>query len=132
MQQAYDGRGYHGAYRTRHPTIGADMAYMLFVVEPRGQREARTEAEGREAYATMEAYAGTLKSHGVLRAYSSLRGDAEGQCVQKLSGKRRLVDGPFSDACEMNGGFFLLVQYETRAEQGLGARDWLACTEQLL
>lgn len=84
------------------------MAYMLFVVEPRGQREARTEAEGREAYATMEAYAGTLKSHGVLRAYSSLRGDAEGQRVQKHSGKRQLRDGPFAEAREMIGGFFLL------------------------
>ncbi|HEX7342270.1 MAG TPA: YciI family protein [Rhodanobacteraceae bacterium] len=91
------------------------MAYMLFVVEPRGQREARTETEGREAYAVMQAYADQLKARGVLRAYSSLRSDAEGQRLQIRSGKHSLHDGPFTEAREMIGGFFL-VDCATREE----------------
>lgn len=97
------------------------MAYMLFVVEPRGQREERSEAQGREAYAAMQAYAETLKSHDVLRAYASLRGDGEGQRVQTRAGKRQLRDGPFAEAREMVGGFFLLDGV-TREE----ALDWAA------
>lgn len=84
------------------------MAYMLFVVEPRGQRATRNEAEGREVYAMMEAYADKMKSHGVLHAYASLRDDSEGQRLQIRTGKRQLRDGPFTEAREMIGGFFLL------------------------
>lgn len=84
------------------------MTYMLLIIEPRGQREARSEAEGRQAYASMEAWADSLKARGVLHAYSSLRGDSEGKRVQTRSGKRRLHDGPFTEAREMVGGFFLV------------------------
>jgi hypothetical protein len=91
------------------------MAYMLFVAEPRGQRAERTEEEGRALYARMERYADELKSRGVLRAYSSLRNDSEGQRLQIRGGKRSLRDGPFAEAREMIGGFFL-VDCATREE----------------
>lgn len=84
------------------------MAYMLLVVEPRGQREARSEAEGREAYASMEAWADSLQARGILQVCTSLRGDGEGKRVQIRAGERRLQDGPFTEAREMVGGFFLL------------------------
>lgn len=91
------------------------MAYMLFVVEPRGQRAERGEAEGREAYAVMLKYADELKARGVLRAFSSLRNDSEGLRLQVRDGKRGLRDGPFTEAREMVGGFFL-VDCATREE----------------
>ena len=93
------------------------MAYMLLVAEPRGQRAQRTEAEGRALYARMEHYADDLKARGVLRAYSSLRNDSEGKRVRIREGKRDLRDGPFAEAREMIGGFFL-VDCATR-EQAL-------------
>ena len=93
------------------------MAYMLLVAEPRGQRAQRTDAEGRTLYARMEHYADDLKARGVLRAYSSLRNDSEGKRVQIRDGKRNLRDGPFAEAREMIGGFFL-VDCATR-EQAL-------------
>lgn len=91
------------------------MAYMLFVAEPRGQRAERTEEEGRAVYQRMLDYADELKSRGVLRAYSSLRNDSEGQRLQIRGGKRSLRDGPFAEAREMIGGFFL-VDCATREE----------------
>ena len=91
------------------------MAYMLFVAEPRGQREVRSDDEGRALYEKMLGYADDLKARGVLRAYSSLRSDNEGVRVQVRDGKRNLLDGPFAEAREMIGGFFL-VDCATREE----------------
>lgn len=91
------------------------MAYMLLVAEPRGQRAERTGKEGEAVYQRMLDYAEELESRGVLRAYSSLRNDSEGLRLQVRDGKRSLRDGPFAEAREMIGGFFL-VDCATREE----------------
>jgi hypothetical protein len=82
------------------------MSYMLLIVEPVGQRAERTDDEGRALYDAMLAFAGRLKQRGQLVDAQSLRSDASR--VQLRSGKRALVDGPFAEAKEMIGGYFLL------------------------
>jgi len=89
--------------------------YMLLIYEPPGQRETRTEAEGRELYDSMVRYAETLKSRGVLRGVQSLKTDADGVRVRMRDGKRSLMDGPFAEAKEMVGGFFI-VDVPTRED----------------
>ena len=84
------------------------MAYLLLIVEPRGQRSERTPDEGRQAYAQMVAFADDLKARGLLRAAESLRADSEGVRVSVRAGRRSQIDGPFAEAKEMVGGFFLL------------------------
>jgi hypothetical protein len=91
------------------------MAYMLFVVEPRGQRAERGEEQGKAVYERMLRYADDLKEKGALLACSSLRNDSEGKQLQVRAGKRSLRDGPFTEAREMVGGFFL-VDCATREE----------------
>ena len=91
------------------------MAYLLMIVEPRGQREARTAAEGQAAHDAMTRFAGDLAERGVLRAAESLRPDKHGVRVQIRDGDTRLHDGPFTEAREMVGGFFLL-ECETRED----------------
>lgn len=91
------------------------MAYMLLIAEPRGQRAERGETAGKAVYAQMMGYADDLKARGVLRAFSSLKNDAEAQRLQIRGGKRSLRDGPFTEAREMIGGFFL-VDCATRDE----------------
>jgi hypothetical protein len=91
------------------------MSYMLLIHEPRGQRATRTEAEGRAVYARMVEYAGELKSRGVLLAVESLQTERHATIVQKREGKARVIDGPFAEAKEMVGGFFLL-DCKTREE----------------
>lgn len=91
------------------------MSYMLLIVEPRGQRAQRTESEGRQVYDQMRRFAETLQSRGKLLACESLAGDAEGTRVQVREGRQRLTDGPFAEAKEMVGGFFLL-DCQTREE----------------
>lgn len=84
------------------------MRYMLLIVEPTGQRETRTRAEGEEAYARMRQFADELQAEGKLLAVESLAAPARGTRVQVRKGQAQLLDGPFAEAKEMIGGFYLL------------------------
>ncbi|MEC9358516.1 MAG: YciI family protein [Pseudomonadota bacterium] len=84
------------------------MRFALLIVEPRGQREARSQDEGEAAYASMQRFAESLKAQGLLIASESLKSDHDGLRLSVRDGQRRVVDGPFSETKEMIGGFFLL------------------------
>lgn len=84
------------------------MAYLLLIVEPRGQRETRSAEEGREAYAQMVAFGADLKARGLLTASQSLLSDVHAVRLRKRDGHCLLKDGPFAETKEMIGGFFLL------------------------
>ncbi len=84
------------------------MAYMLFMVEPDGQRQARTETEGREAYARMVSWGESLKERGLLLGAESLRSQASATRVHIRGGHAHVVDGPFAETKEMIGGYFLI------------------------
>ncbi|HRQ63455.1 MAG TPA: YciI family protein [Xanthomonadaceae bacterium] len=91
------------------------MPYMLLIVEPVGQRRERTEEEGRALYDSMLRFGNELKSRGLLIGTQSLRSDAEGVRVKVRDGRRSQVDGPFAEAKEIVGGYFLL-DTEDKAE----------------
>lgn len=91
------------------------MSYMLLIVEPAGQRSARSEAEGRELYDRMMEFSADLKAKGLLDISQSLRTDEHGVRVQVREGAPTLLDGPFTETKEMVGGFFLL-RCKTRDE----------------
>lgn len=84
------------------------MPYLLLIVEPRGQRTERGLEAGKRVYAQMGAFAAELKQRGVLLAVESLESDDKGTRVTVHEGRPRLLDGPFAEAKEMVGGFFLL------------------------
>jgi hypothetical protein len=93
------------------------MAYMLLVVEKPGDRAARSEGEGEARYERMLRYSADLKERGLLTMSQSLKTDSIGVRVTGQSTKVVVRDGPFAEAKEMVGGFFLLT-CETR-EQAL-------------
>ena len=82
------------------------MSYLLLIFEPRGQREARSEAEAHACYAEMVAFGVGLGDK--LLASESLSPDRHGVRVQMPHAKPALRDGPFTEAKEMLGGFYLL------------------------
>jgi len=84
------------------------MTYMLMLVEPVGQRRERGEAAGRAVYDRMLGFAESLKQRGVLRGVESLASLDQGARLQVRDGKARVLDGPFAEAKEMIGGFFLV------------------------
>lgn len=92
------------------------MSYMLLIHEPIGQRRERGEAEGRVAYQRMVDFAADLKRRGKLRAVESLASQDESAArVQRRGGGSQVIDGPFAEAKEMIGGFYLL-ENATREE----------------
>lgn len=84
------------------------MAYMLLMVEPIGQRQARSESEGREAYASMVSWAQGLQKRGLLLASESLRSQDSASRIERRAGRPHITDGPFPETKEMIGGFFLI------------------------
>jgi hypothetical protein len=91
------------------------VSYMLLIVEKPGDRRERSEAEGRELYDRMMQFSESLKSRGLLKMSQALRTDELAVRVEVRDGKRTMIDGPFAEAKEMVGGFFLL-ECETREQ----------------
>jgi hypothetical protein len=91
------------------------MPYMLLIVEDPAQRGSRTRAEGEAVYQRMLDFGSELKDRGQLLASQSLTSLDQASRVQVRGGKTHVVDGPFAEAKEMIGGFFM-VDVATRAE----------------
>jgi hypothetical protein len=94
------------------------MSYMLLVVEKVGDRGARSEREGQALYDRMLQFSAKLKERGLLTLSQSLKTDAASVRVTRNGEKSMVHDGPFAEAKEMIGGFFLLT-CATR-EQAIG------------
>ena len=73
------------------------MAYALLIVEPTGQRRARTEAEGRDLYDRMVRFSADLKSRGLLTLSQSLVSDRDASRVRVQENHTTIVDGPFAN-----------------------------------
>jgi len=84
------------------------MEYLLIIVEPRGARESRSEYDGRALYDEMVRFGDGLAERGQLLASRSLRPDKHGVRVKQDGRKPILRDGPFAEAKEMIGGFYLI------------------------
>ena len=91
------------------------MAYMLMMIERVGQREERGVEGGHAVYDRMLAFAEGLERRGVLRSVESLASQDEAVQLRVRDGKRSIVDGPYAEAKEMIGGFFV-VDVETLDE----------------
>lgn len=91
------------------------MPHMLLIHEPIGQRATRSDAEGRAVYERMIRWGEDLKERGLLLAAESLASTDSAVRVTVPAGKARLIDGPFAEAKEMVGGFFM-VDVDSRDE----------------
>ncbi len=84
------------------------MAYMLLILEERGDRQARGVDGGRVVYDRMLRFAADLGARGVLNGGDALKSESERVRVQVRDSKQTQLDGPFAEAKEMLGGYFLL------------------------
>jgi hypothetical protein len=101
------------------------MSFLLLIVEPPGQREARNPAEGEAVIANMLAYADELESRGVLRGIHALK--QGGTRVTRRHGQVRAVNGPLAGTRELVGGD-LLLDGVTRAQAPAIAAECPAAT----
>lgn len=84
------------------------MAYMLLIHEDPAQRGTRSRAEGEAVYERMLQFGRDLRARDKLVSAESLASLDRAARVQVRGGKAQVVDGPFAEAKEMVGGFFLL------------------------
>ena len=98
------------------------MTYMLLIVEGPDDRRIAGREEGERRYARMLKYAEGLKERGQLVRTESLLSHSDAVRISKRDGTATSVDGPFAEAKEMIGGFFLL-SVDSRAEAVAIAND---------
>lgn len=84
------------------------MSYMLLILEDPAQRATRGRAEGEAVFQRMVDFAEQLKREDKLLAVESLASQQKAARVQVRAGKAQVLDGPFAEAKEMIGGFYLL------------------------
>lgn len=82
------------------------MPQMLLIIEPLGQRAERGRVAGEAAYQQMLGFTAELQAEGLLLASNSLGTPA--RRLARRGGATEVLDGPFAEAKEMVGGFFLL------------------------
>ena len=91
------------------------MRFLLLIVEQRGTRTTRPRETKHRLYDEMMAFAQELQDQGQLIASESLRVDDYAVRISAAEGKPQLRDGPFAEAKEMVGGFFM-IDVATRDE----------------
>jgi hypothetical protein len=91
------------------------MTYALLVVEQPGQRDTRSDAEGRDVYGRMVRFSEELQRQGLLTVSQSLKTGSSDARVKVRGDSVMITDGPFTEVKEVIGGFFLLT-CETREQ----------------
>jgi hypothetical protein len=95
------------------------MRFMMLVI-PRGYEKADPGAmPSAEAVAAMTRYNEELKKAGILLALDGLHPPSAGARVTFPGGKPRVTDGPFPEAKEVLGGFWM-INVKSKQE----AIDW--------
>ncbi|PPE73585.1 dehydrogenase [Solimonas fluminis] len=85
------------------------MAHVLLIIEQPGWRSSRSAEQKQRHQQLMESFGGELQARGVLKACESLLPThRQALRIETRDGQRRQFDGPFAEAKEMVGGFFLL------------------------
>lgn len=85
------------------------MQYMLIYQEPLGEFASRSDpAIAAANMAAWGAYIGALHGAGVVVNGHGLLGPQMGTTVRVRGGKRVVQDGPFADAKEHLGGYFVI------------------------
>jgi hypothetical protein len=91
------------------------MRFMLIVI-PAGYAQAAPDAmPDAKAVERMMKYNESLKQAGVLLALDGLQPPAQGARVSFASGKPKVTDGPFAEAKEAIGGYWM-IQVKSREE----------------
>jgi len=97
------------------------MRFMILISGNDGGEICAPVGQEAELFAAFDKYTQDLQKAGVLLAGEALLPADRGARVRVRDGKRTVTDGPFSEAKEVIGGFYL-VQVKSKAE----AIEWAA------
>lgn len=85
------------------------MQYMLIMREPRAAYEKRNDPAQAPAYwGAWMAYAQAVRESGIFVSGAGLDAPPTATTLRVRDGKRQVQDGPYADAKEQLGGFFII------------------------
>jgi len=85
------------------------MKYTIFVYESESDFSARTDAKRKDAYwGAYRAYTQALTEAGVMVGGAALQPPPVATTVRQRDGKRQVQDGPFAEAKEQLGGYYVV------------------------
>ena len=84
------------------------MRYLVLIGHDEKGGKALSEAQHQALFTAYQAYEVELKRAGVLLGGDPLQPSESAVRISSQSGKRKLLDGPFSESKEIIGGYFLL------------------------
>ena len=91
------------------------MRFMMLMIPKGYERAAPGTVPDAESVAAMMKYNETLQKAGVLLALDGLHPPSMGARVSFPGGKPKVTDGPFSEAKEVLGGYWM-IQVKSKAE----------------
>ncbi|MDM0012975.1 YciI family protein [Variovorax sp. J22P168] len=104
------------------------MQYMLMFYQPQSEFDQREDAAAQATRAAWMAYVGAIRQAGIVQAGHGLHPPMTGTTL-RLRGDQRLVqDGPFADAKEQLGGYFVIEVTDLDAALEWAARAPCAST----
>jgi hypothetical protein len=95
------------------------MKYMLLIY---AEEDAWTEEERQECYATSTELANELHSSGKFLGASPLHPASTATCVRVRNSRPLITDGPFTEAREQLGGYFLVEARDLDEALAIAAR----------
>jgi len=85
------------------------MKFTILVHESSSDFSARTDAARKDAYwAAYRAYTTALTEAGVMTGGAALQSADHAMVVRQRGGNRQVQDGPYADAKEQLGGFYVI------------------------
>jgi hypothetical protein len=99
------------------------LKFMCLAYEQEGQLDALSQDEWDALRRETIAYVDSLRARGHLLSTYALQRARTASTVRKRDGKRLVVDGPFTEAKEIIGGFFL-IEARDREEAIALAAEW--------
>ena len=97
------------------------MEYMLLLHVDESGWPKLSQAEREQGMAAYRAYTEALKQAGVFRSGSQLGPSASAKTIRLAGGRPQVLDGPYADAKEQVGGYYLI-----EAQDPESALEWAA------
>jgi hypothetical protein len=83
------------------------MKYMMLIAEPDAVMARRQSADAPAYWAAWSAYAKAIRESGLMLEGHGLQDKTTATTLRVKNGKRAVQDGPFADAKEQLGGYFI-------------------------
>ena len=84
------------------------MKYMLLIYGNEGAMQSASKADTEQMMAGYRAYTEAMKKAGVMTGGDRLKPSASASTVRVANGKSKVLDGPYAEAKEQLGGFYMI------------------------